>query len=519
MKKQVLLLSSVLIFVVLVLVGQPAFQWGNAALYGIVAFSLAVPCVCFVDHSRGGYASPLIRQAKIQVMSAVALLLILFAGVFISSLNATDRAALSGVMKVSTSSGLPALDELQVPLVSKQVALDAMQRKLGEDLGLGSQFEVGNTSKQVHGDRLVWVAPLEPRSWLKAMFGDAAPGYMVVDASDPSSAKLVKSLVQISNRQFFGLGIRVWAKNPTLNPYAWYFELDESGNAFWVAPLVERKVGFKGQDVVGVVIFNAATSVQTRYSLNNVPDWVDHRFPASLLKDQVNTAGDLVNGWWNPTDEGKFQLSTDLDFVYAEGQPWFIGTLSGVARDESITEGMLIHARTKEIKRFTMQGITEVSAARALEGQNPEKKLVASNPIPYLVGGTPAYVAALADSRSIVRAYGIVAVADAQVLAVADTLNAAVKQFSTKQGRATADFGGVAEIEDVSGSILTIRQDSSSGQYFMLVLVEGKKRFFVAAPHLNDELHVTQKDDLVKLSVKKAGQQTSVVTAFDNMGI
>lgn len=438
---------------------------------------------------------------------------------FLSGFLVEERSAQSGLMSAEVSVTLPKLDAEQVSLVSYSVAKAAMRRKLGEDLGLGSQFEIGAPVKQVVNGRLVWAAPLEPRSTFKAWFGDTSPAYAVVDASDASSAKLVKADIRISNREFFSLHTRAWFRDPFRYVLGWYFELDDTGKPYWIGPVAKRQVWFRGVESVGVLVVDVNSAKQTYYPLDKVPAWVDNRFPANLVEMQINVAGELVNGWFNPSDDGKFKLSAGLDLVLADGQAWYLGTLSSIARDEAITEAVMISTTTKEVKRFSLQGITEYTARGALAGKYPEKQLEVSNPVPYLVNGIPAYVAALADKRDVVRAYGVIAVADAQVLAVSETLDAAVKEFSTRNGRQQAELGGSATDLEVEGVVAAIRQDVSSGQYFVLVNTGTKKVIAMVAPHLSDEVHVTVLRDVVKLKGRQAPNQAMVVTWFDNLNL
>lgn len=88
--------------------------------------------------------------------------------------------------------------------VSKMISVDAAlarkvaEDKLGENIGLGSKVEVGNMTIQSitgsftinNGKKLnfdndvIWVAPLEHRSFRKWWLNDVTPGYLIVDATD-----------------------------------------------------------------------------------------------------------------------------------------------------------------------------------------------------------------------------------------------------------------------------------------------------------------------------------------------
>lgn len=431
-----------------------------------------------------------------------------------SSFMVESRVAVAGLHKAKTTTELPSLDIEQVPLVAKEVAHQAMNRKLGEDLGLGSQFEAGEPVKQVLRGKLVWVAPLEPRSILKAWFGDTSPAFVVVSATDASSVEFIKREMRVTARELLDPGTRLWFRNPTLNAYDWFFEVDDANNPYWVAPLTKKEAGVLGMDVAKVAVIDAVTGQIDIYNVDQAPAWVDNVYPAELVESQIDTAGELVKGWFNLTDEGKFELSGTPDQVMVNGQLWHMGTLSSILRSEAITQAVLVNSRTKEILLVELQGITEKAAAKAMETANPEKKLNASNPAIYSVGGVPAYVAALSSEDGVIRAYGVVAANDAQMVAVAETLDIAVKQFQGKRNRTSSLLGQEVEEAVLEGTVQVIRQDVTSGQYY--IFIKETRTLVVAAPHISDELHVTEAGDQVQIKVKKA-KGASIAIAFKNL--
>lgn len=504
-----------LIFIGLVLMFRPTIDLQAYGVYVALIIAMIAPAILLamaqVDAKNMTLALRLAAYGLILTLGVI--------GASIGSSFATGtRSAVSGLKNAQTVQGLPELDAEQVPLVSREVAHRAMTRKLGEDLGLGSQFEVGAAVKQLFENKLVWVAPLEPRSTFKALFGGVSPAIMVVDASDASAVRFLRKEVRLSDREWLGLDSRVWFKDPTLMLHHWFFEIDEQGEPYWVTAVLKKNAGFRALDVSEVLLLNANTGEMKRYGLKEVPAWVDNVYAAGLVEDQIDVTGELVKGWFNPTDEGKFNMSERPDQVLVEGQMWHLGTLSSISRDEAITEAVLINARTKEMRRFSLQGLTEQGAKRALEGQNPEKRLTASNPVLYQVDGTPAYIAALSDDSNVIRAYGLVAVQDAQILAVADNLNVALKQFAAKRSRSDVALGQSVQDKELEAKVLVIRQDNASGQYFMLLQAKEGPTFLVAsAPHLSDELHVTEAGDTVKVKIRHAEGSTAPVSEFKNL--
>jgi hypothetical protein len=371
-------------------------------------------------------------QPTFQVFLAVSFIGVGLLGPLMSGFDAQQRILLSGLPKQASSTGMPVLDNAHVSLLSRASAIEALQRKLDDAGSLNSDFRIGSPVKQVYRGELVWVAPLEPRSGIKALVGQAVPGYVMVKASDVTSAQLVKFNIAYSDRMLIGLDTRVWLHNPSLDVYGWYFELSDDGVPHWVGILTKRTIGFRGYDVVGAVIVDVSTGAQTRYTRDRIPYWVNNKFPMELVAAQINAAGDLVNGLFELSDAGKFELDAGLNMVFFENKAWYLGLISNVVRDNRLKEVLLVNTETRAVRRVALCGITAYIAANVLQAEGPEKGLTASRPVPYLINGIPAYVASLADQYGVPRAYGIVAVKDAQVSAVADSLAEAEAKFASR---------------------------------------------------------------------------------------
>ncbi|KVP39483.1 hypothetical protein [Burkholderia ubonensis] len=421
---------------------QPVLVWNNPNLY-FFAGALFVAAYLSQTTKQPEFELRLDRNLVLGVLLiAVGLL-----GPVLSGFSTKDRTALAGLPPTATDTGLPVLDVHKVPLLSRDVAVQVMTRKLEDDASLRSQFILGSPVKQALQGQLVWVAPLEPRSAIAAFFGAPAPAYAMVDASDAGSARLVKADIAVSNRNFIGLDTRVWMHNPTLDVYGWYFELDDDGRPHWIGILTERKIGFRGYDVVGAVAIDVTTAEQTRYARDEVPKWVNNKFPMELVASQINAAGDLVNGLFDFSDDGKFELASGLNMVYFEDKPWYLGLLSSVGEDRIIQEVVLVDTQTKATRRVQLSGIADDEAARVLEARSPHGGLRASNPVPYLVGGSPAYVASLADENGILQAFGVVSVKSGEVYAIGSTLPDALERYSTRLREVKAMMTVTGDIE------------------------------------------------------------------------
>ena len=78
-------------------------------------------------------------------------------------------------------------------------------------------------------------------------------------------------------------------KYPTAIFEGYYFEVDEEGNPYYICPTMTAKIGlFGGYDVNGVVICNPCTGECKKYSLDEVPQWVDRVYDGDLIETKYN---------------------------------------------------------------------------------------------------------------------------------------------------------------------------------------------------------------------------------------
>ena len=78
------------------------------------------------------------------------------------------------------------------------------------------------------------------------------------------------------------------------------FEIDEEGNPWWIAPRIVKTIGlFGGTDIDGAVLCNAITGESHYCTLEEIPSWVDNVFTPTLIMEQYDYHGTLINGFIN----------------------------------------------------------------------------------------------------------------------------------------------------------------------------------------------------------------------------
>jgi hypothetical protein len=72
------------------------------------------------------------------------------------------------------------------------------------------------------------------------------------------------------------------------------FEIDDQGMPYWVVTKYEKRIGFSGNEAVGVVLVNAQTGAIKNIQLT--PKWVDRIQPINFIENQLNDWENMCMG-------------------------------------------------------------------------------------------------------------------------------------------------------------------------------------------------------------------------------
>jgi hypothetical protein len=427
---------------------------------------------------------------------------------------------------------LPPIDLENAPLVSSDMAMRAAEKKLSEIPALGSQTKVGHLEKQLVNGKLVYIGFLQHRGLFSWNSQGTTPGYVRVSATDPSDVELVTHLgdkklaMRYLDSGYFGDDLE---RHMRFNGYAtkglkdFSPEIDDEGRPFAVVSVFERRIGFDGHDAVGVAVVDVQTGDIKYYPTADVPKWVDRVEPEAFVKEQVEDRLEYVHGWLNPSHKDKLAISGDVDLVYGkDGRAYFFAGMVSTAKEGGLVGFMLIDSRTKETTRYTLTGVTEPVARAAAEGVLPEKHYSATNALPFMVEGVPAYVMALKDSTGIARAYGIVSIADYQKVAVGDSLVDAARKFQNQlnRDRTQLDAGERPDEMRVKGTVTRIGSEVRTGTTnYVLMLSTSGKHLYTADINRSEDLVVTKEGDLVEIRTLSGEQHTRPILEFKNLTV
>ncbi len=391
-----------------------------------------------------------------------------------------------------------AVDFNSLPLLDKDSSSKLGDRVMGQMPELVSQFSVSELYTQInYNNRVVRVTPLEYNGVIKYFTNrsNGVKGYITVDSVDGSTnlVKLEKGMKYVPSALFNeNLYRKLRFQYPTAIFGEENFELDEQGNPYWVVPVLKYKGIELLEDVKGAVILDPITGKSTYYSVDEVPTWVDHVYPSSLLIEQANDWGKYRNGFINSIIGQKNVVATTTGYNYiAKDDDIYLYTgITSATADEANIGFILSNLRTKQTIFYSVPGATETSAMESAKGQVQQMSYNASFPLLINLNNKPTYLISLKDNAGLVKMYAFVDVADYQKVVVSDASDGIEKAAQNYIGNddVQIDTTNMKEKEitiasitssTINGNTYYYIQDQESKKYRVKISVDEKNIPFI----------------------------------------
>jgi len=539
MKAIITVVLTALFFWITWYFGMPTLASGFAGKWFILLFAIAVAALLSYSSNPVNSYSGMSNTTKWLITSAVVVTLYLIFVPLITTwgaFHADSYKNLLGTPKngVITSDVSPTSPE-NIIVIDQQTAHRLADKKISdEDRALGSQVELGEITLQKVGDKMYYVIPLLHSGFFKYWSnGDqGTPGYVMVNATNDKDVKLVKQVqgkpikIVYQPNAYFSKNLE---RHVYMNGYMTKgfmdpcFEIDDNGKPYYVYSLYDKTIGFAGKNTTGAVVVDVETGEINEYTKESVPNWVDRIEPESMIEDQISDYGTFVNGWFNPSDKDRLQMSGELVLVYGDnGKCYFYAGLTSVGKDGSSVGFMLIDSRDKSVTYYKQAGATEEGAMTSAQGKWQEKGYVATHPRPYNIDGVWTYVMALKDAEGLVKAVAMVSVSNYEIVGVGETIKDALRDYkSALNGAGNSLVTGKKQSEkDLTATIARIAVDLKQGNAYYYFTVDSiKDKMFVMTSDVSEEITLTQPGDKVHIGYDENGSGTIDVNMFDNIGL
>lgn len=402
--------------------------------------------------------------------------------------------------------------EVLLPVIDKDVAFRIAQTKLGD---YGSQYQIDFEhftilSAERNGKtELIRVTPLEYINPFVAVsrMSKGTVGYIEVNVVTQES-KLVTfnesdGLKYMPSALLnYDLDRHIRFHYPTEIYNKRYFEIDNEGNPYWVLPTVKKEIGaFSGNTPKGVIIVNPITGEINNYKLGEEPSWVQRSIDVSTVSKQANNNLTYPHGFFNTlfTKKDVFNLSDGYNYFLKGGNTYYVSCITSPNDSDQTSVGIItINLKTKETKRYSILGITEMRAREIAmyDERVKAQELDATWPIFVSYHGVPTYFLVLKNTNQVQKAVFI----DAQTgksVAMGDTIAAAKNEYDS-----LISGSGNIDKEDftVNGTVTRIR-DLGDTIEFMISGVEDK--YFLVHTSLNLDARFLKVGDKVKVTYEE----------------
>lgn len=422
------------------------------------------------------------------------------------------------------------IDEIRV--VDEDLAHLLGEKILGSQPALGSQVEIGDFTIQKVNNDLYWVAPLLHTGFFKWYNNsEGTPGYVMVSATNERDVKLIENVngkplrIKYQPNAYFNSEIKRYVYfhgYATVGLADFSFEIDDTGEPFWIITKYKKRIGFSGNDASGVLIVNAQTGEIKEHDLKDTPLWVDRVQPISFIEEQLNDWGEYVHGYWNFSNANKLQITEGLTLVYGENHKsyWYTG-LSSVGKEESAVGFVLVDTRTKETTFYKQSGATEFAAQSSAEGKVQEKGYHASLPIPYIINNIPTYVMTLKDQGGLVKMFAMVSIHDYTIVGVGNTMRETLMAYKNVYNMADNGINpeSISNKKMLKTVVTRIQNDVKNGNSFYYFTVKDYPNIFVGSSQLSSQLPVTMPGDSIKISFDIDLEEVIDVSNFENTSL
>ena len=408
------------------------------------------------------------------------------------------------------------VDFEKLPLLDKDSSSKLGDRVMGSMKDLVSQFEVSNLYTQInYNNKIIRVTPLEYANSLKWLSNhkDGVKGYITVNSVN-GEAKLTRldKGMRYMPSALFGENLYRYIrfKYPTEIFDTESFELDNSGNPYWIIPTVKYTgIGLK-KEIKGAILVNPITGETKKYSVKDLPTWIDHVYSAELIIEQANDWGQYKNGYFNSIFSQKnVVMTTDgYNYLLMDDDVYLYTGITSVNNDESNLGFILSNLRTKETKFYSVPGAEEYSAMDSAQGAVQQMKYISTFPLLINLNNRPTYLLSLKDAAGLVKMYAFVDVADYQKVVVTDSSKGIKKAAENYLNNSNLEINE----ESLTEQTITVKSISShvlDGTTYFYIESTNNERFR-ASLKVDQNLPFIKANDKLKVSYIKKDKITEI---------
>lgn len=385
------------------------------------------------------------------------------------------------VSEVSFSE-IPSFNFQETAIIDRESAQLVGDKVMGEMTDLVSQFDVSSEYNQISYEQGTYrVTPLAYSGFIKYMKNrtEGVPGYILVNTTTGNAQliRLDRKMKYVPSGYFNdNLYRRLQFAYPTELFGTPTFEIDDSGNPYYVCTTYTYTGLHAMKKVTGVILYDPTDGSSYKYALQDVPSWADRVYPESLIDVELNDYGKYQKGFLNSVfgQEGVIRTSEGYNYISKDGDIWLYTGMTSAASDQSNIGFMLVDLRTHKAQYTTVSCATETAVMASAEGEVLNYGYAATFPTLINAGGKPVYLLSLKDSAGLIKMYAMVDAQDYQQVYTARAEKDSSSAIAGLLKQTAGSAGSSGNAVSVTFTIEAINQMNISGNTILYLKGEGQ---------------------------------------------
>jgi len=512
-KTTILLIIAVLLDYGIWYLWQPPMNLSSPSMWAffIIAIGLLAIALAISGYDEDCY----IPAGIFGIVAAFCLVVLIVVPCFSGALfNSKVYSNLLTVNETTFETEFQNVDWNTVPQIDSDSSKILGARKMGTLVDEVSQYDVSDNYTLINQKgKPIRVSPLGYAGLFKYFNNKykGIPGYITVDCVEKTAefVRLEKG-IQYSPSAFFSKDLNRHLRS--LYPSKFFdefsFEIDDEGTPYWVVPTYKYSTGIGGSKTPdGCILCDPITGKATFYSLDEIPEWIDHSIDDDTVNNLINWWGKYQDGWWNSWigQKNVRQATEGAAFITIGNDVYLYTGITSVAMDESNIGFILVNQRTSKAKYFEMPSAEEYSAMDSAKGQVQHLNYTSTFPILINLDGNPTYFLSLKDAAGLVKMYAMVSVENIQQLSVTDSslgIDYLVEEYrKTLKAEVKAD----TEIKTATFVISNV----------YTTVLEGNTQYYFE--DANGNVYMTDISKSIKLPVFAIGDEVTVKYSTTNV--
>lgn len=474
----------------------PAWSFRSSSMYWFLLLLFVIATILF------GFIEWLLEELKIAtIISACGCGVIVIIGIisFFTSaqiFHASSYQSLIDIEEGNFTKEVVTVNNLQnISVVDVATAQKVGDRTIAA-LENPSWYEVDNEYNLIiYNGEQYRLSPINYGGFFKYMKADThgIPGYVLVNSiTQEATLVTLDSPIRYSPSACFSYDLSRHLRNqyPSYIFGTSFFEIDDDGNPYWITSVKTPTIGLTGGlKESSFIITDACTGKSNEYSVENLPEWVDHAFDLDYLMDLVYYNYEYINGFFNFSKTGVNRTSynyRDSSFIgynttlSTDGVVFYTG-VTPANNAESVLGFLLANPRTGVVKFYDCSGAEESSAQAAAQGLVQNLGYIATFPTIINVDGIPTYFMTLKDNAGLIQRYALCNVANYTQVFQASSLEDTLTGYRTLLGKEDIPQEEPIKMMSASGEIAFLYTAEIDGYTYFYFTLTGSSNLYMSS--------------------------------------